>query len=98
MMLANLLETEELAILTEPIVLEYLDVLARPAVRGLTGLTGRQSEDLVTSLISLSRQVQTITSHGRSRIGGGTTWTACRTIHSSGRARRRFCGMRRRGR
>ena len=26
-------------ILTEPIVLEYLDVLARPAVRTLTGLT-----------------------------------------------------------
>jgi hypothetical protein len=58
MMLANLLETEELAILTKPIVLEYLDALARPAVRTLTGLTGRQSVDLVTSLIFLSRQVQ----------------------------------------
>jgi predicted nucleic acid-binding protein len=45
-------------ILTEPIVLEYLDVLARPAIRRLTGLTRRQSEDLVTDLIALSRQVQ----------------------------------------
>lgn len=45
-------------ILTEPIVLEYLDVLARPAVRGLTGLTRRQSEELITDLISLSRKVQ----------------------------------------
>ena len=45
-------------ILTEPIVLEYLDVLARPAVRALTGLSRHQSEDLVTALIALSRKVQ----------------------------------------
>jgi predicted nucleic acid-binding protein len=45
-------------ILTEPIVLEYLDVLARPAVRGLTGLTRRQSEELVADLIASSRKVQ----------------------------------------
>jgi predicted nucleic acid-binding protein len=45
-------------ILTEPIVLEYLDVLARPSIRALTGLNRRQSEDLFTDLISLSRKVQ----------------------------------------
>ena len=45
-------------ILTGPIVLEYLDVLGRPAVRALTGLSRRQSEELVTDLISLSRNVQ----------------------------------------
>jgi predicted nucleic acid-binding protein len=45
-------------ILTEPIVLEYLDVLARPTVRALTGLTRRQAEELVTDLIALSRKVQ----------------------------------------
>lgn len=44
--------------LTEPIVLEYLDVLARSSVRALTGLNRRQSEELVTDLISLSRKVQ----------------------------------------
>lgn len=57
-LLLGVLEARFPIILTEPIVLEYLDVLARPAVRALTGLTGRQSEDLVMSLISLSRQVQ----------------------------------------
>ena len=45
-------------VLTEPIVLEYLDVLARPSVRALTGLTHRQSEELITDLISVSRTVQ----------------------------------------
>ena len=32
--------------------------LARPAIRALTGLSRRQAEELVTDLISLSRQVQ----------------------------------------
>ena len=45
-------------ILTEPIVLEYLDVLARPSIRALTGLPRRQSEDLVADLMALSRKVQ----------------------------------------
>jgi predicted nucleic acid-binding protein len=44
--------------LTEPIVLGYLDVLARSSVRVLAGLNRRQSEELVTDLISLSRKVQ----------------------------------------
>ena len=57
-LLLGVLEERFPIILTEPIVLEYLDVLARPAVRGLTGLTRRQSEDLVTDLIALSRKVQ----------------------------------------
>lgn len=57
-LLLGVLEARFPIILTEPIVLEYLDVLARPAVRALTGLTGRQSEDLVMSLMFLSRQVQ----------------------------------------
>jgi putative PIN family toxin of toxin-antitoxin system len=56
--LLGVLEERFPIILTEPIVLEYLDVLARPAVRGLTGLTRRQSEELITDLISLSRKVQ----------------------------------------
>lgn len=57
-LLLGVLEERFPLILTESIVLEYFDVLARPRVRALTGLTGRQSEDLVLSLISLSRQVQ----------------------------------------
>jgi predicted nucleic acid-binding protein len=57
-LLLGVLEARYPIILTEPIVLEYLDVLARPAVRALTGLTRRQSEDLVTDLIGLSRKVQ----------------------------------------
>ena len=44
--------------LTEGIALEYLDVLQRPKVLALTGLTHRQSVDLVTDLISLSQEVQ----------------------------------------
>ncbi len=56
--LLGVLEERFPIILTEPIVLEYLDVLARPAVRRLTGLNRRQSEELVTDLISLSRKVQ----------------------------------------
>jgi predicted nucleic acid-binding protein len=57
-LLLGVLEERFPIILTEPIVLEYLDVLARPTVRALTGLTRRQSEDLVTDLIALSRKVQ----------------------------------------
>ena len=57
-LLLGVLEERYPIILTEPIVLEYLDVLARPAVRRLTGLSRRQSEDLVTDLIALSREVQ----------------------------------------
>jgi predicted nucleic acid-binding protein len=57
-LLLAVLEERFPIILTEPIVLEYLDVLARPAVRALTSLTRRQSEELVTDLISLSHKVQ----------------------------------------
>jgi predicted nucleic acid-binding protein len=57
-LLLGVLEERFPIIVTEPIVLEYLDVLARPAVRRLTGLSRRQSEELITDLISLSRRVQ----------------------------------------
>jgi predicted nucleic acid-binding protein len=53
----GLLEERFPIILTEPIVLEYLDVLARPAVRALTGLTRRQADELVAELMALSRKV-----------------------------------------
>ena len=56
--LLGVLEERFPLILTEPIVREYLDVLARPAVRALTGLSRRQSEELVTDLIALSYRVQ----------------------------------------
>jgi predicted nucleic acid-binding protein len=56
--LLGVLEERFPLILTPPIVLEYLDVLARPAVRALTGLNRRQSEALVTDLVALSHQVQ----------------------------------------
>jgi predicted nucleic acid-binding protein len=45
-------------ILTPSIALEYQDVLLRPGVLALTGLTHAQSVDLVTDLIALSYQVQ----------------------------------------
>ncbi len=57
-LLQGVLEETFPIILTEPILLEYLDVLARPAVRALTGLNRRQSEELVTDLVSLSHKVQ----------------------------------------
>lgn len=57
-LLLGVLEERFPIILTEPIFLEYLDVLARPVVRALTGLTRHQSEDLVADLSALSRQVQ----------------------------------------
>jgi predicted nucleic acid-binding protein len=44
--------------MTEGIALEYLDVLQRPRVMAITGLTQRQSADLVTDLIGLSQEVQ----------------------------------------
>ena len=56
--LLGVLEQRFPIILTEPIVGEYLDVLTRPAIRRLTGLTPRDSDDLVTDLIALSRRVQ----------------------------------------
>ncbi len=44
--------------LTEGIVAEYEDVLSRPAVRQLTGLSIKQNAELVLELISLSHQTQ----------------------------------------
>ena len=44
--------------LTEGIVAEYEDVLSRPGVRQLTGLTIKQNAELVLELISLSHQTQ----------------------------------------
>lgn len=44
--------------LTEPIALEYLDVLQRPRVLAVTGLNHKQSADLVAELIALSQEVQ----------------------------------------
>jgi predicted nucleic acid-binding protein len=44
--------------MTQPIALEYLDVLQRPKVLAITGLTHKQSADLVTDLIQLSYEVQ----------------------------------------
>ena len=44
--------------LTEGIVAEYEDVLSRPSVRQLTGLSPKQSSELVLELISLSHQTQ----------------------------------------
>jgi putative PIN family toxin of toxin-antitoxin system len=57
-LLCGVLDRKYPIVVTEPIVLEYLDVLERRKVRALTGLSRRQSEELVTDLISLSRQVQ----------------------------------------
>lgn len=44
--------------LTEGIVAEYEDVLSRPSVCQLTGLSLKQSSELVLELISLSLQTQ----------------------------------------
>lgn len=57
-LLLGVLEEAFPIILTEPIVLEYLEVLTRPTIRALTGLSRRQSEDLVNALISRSHKVQ----------------------------------------
>lgn len=44
--------------LTEGIIAEYEDVLLRPAIRGLTGLSAKQNRELILDLIALSRQTQ----------------------------------------
>ncbi len=44
--------------LTEGITAENEEVLMRPSVRKLTGLTAKQSSDLILELISLSHQTQ----------------------------------------
>ncbi len=44
-------------VLTPSIALEYQDVLQRPRVLALTGLTYEQSVELVTDLIALSRKL-----------------------------------------
>lgn len=44
--------------LSEAIALEYLDVMQRPRVMALTGLSHKQSAELVTDLIALSQAVQ----------------------------------------
>jgi predicted nucleic acid-binding protein len=44
--------------LTQPIALEYLDVLQRSRIQALTGLTHKQSAELVADLVSLSHEVQ----------------------------------------
>jgi len=57
-LLLGVLREEIPLILTPSIALEYQDVLLRPRVLDLTGLTHAQSVDLVTDLIALSRRVQ----------------------------------------
>jgi len=57
-LLMAVLEQNYAIILTEQIIFEYLDVLLRPRVRSLTGLSRSQSEQLVKTLISLSQKVQ----------------------------------------
>lgn len=57
-MLMAVLEGRVPLMLTEGIVAEYADVLTRPSVRKLTGLTAKQSTDLILELISLSHQTQ----------------------------------------
>ena len=44
--------------LTEGIAAEYQDVLSRPSVKKLTGLTVKQNNDLILELIALSHQTQ----------------------------------------
>ncbi len=56
--LLGVLEGKIPLILTLGIALEYQDVLQRPRVLALTGLTHAQSVDLVDDLIHLSREVQ----------------------------------------
>jgi predicted nucleic acid-binding protein len=56
--LLGVLRKEIPLMLTPAIALEYLDVLQRPRVLEMTGLSHSQSSDLVAELISLSRQVQ----------------------------------------
>ena len=56
--LMAVLEGQVQLMLTEGIVAEYADVLGRPPVRKLTGLTVKQNANLVLDLISLSHQTQ----------------------------------------
>jgi predicted nucleic acid-binding protein len=56
--LMGVLSGEIPLMLTAGIALEYLDVMQRPRVLAMTGLSHAQSADLVTDLVALSRQVQ----------------------------------------
>jgi predicted nucleic acid-binding protein len=56
--LRGVLERQIPLMLTEPIALEYLDVLQRPRVLAVTGLSLQQSALLVTDLIARSHEVQ----------------------------------------
>lgn len=58
-LLCGVLSGQVPLILTPSIALEYQDVLLRPGVQALTGLTHEESIDLVTDLIALSMEVQT---------------------------------------
>ena len=58
--LIGVLERKIPLILTLGIALEYQDVLQRPRVLALTGLSHAQSVDLVDELIHLSREVQLV--------------------------------------
>lgn len=57
--LMGVLRKEIPLMLTNPIALEYLDVLQRPGVLALTRLSHSESADLVTDLVALSREIQT---------------------------------------
>jgi len=57
-LLLAVLQKRVAMIITEPIICEYLDVLLRLPVRKQTGLTVKQSNDLVLELISLSYMTQ----------------------------------------
>jgi putative PIN family toxin of toxin-antitoxin system len=46
-------------VITQPILMEYEDVLSRPAVRRLTGLSPGQTRDLILLLLSRSYKTQT---------------------------------------
>jgi predicted nucleic acid-binding protein len=56
--LIGVLRREIPLMLTVPIALEYHEVMQRPAIMALTGLDHQQSADLVTILVSVSREVQ----------------------------------------
>lgn len=56
--LLGILDERFPVILTPPIVLEHQDVLARPAVRALTGLSRREASELIAELVAISRKVQ----------------------------------------
>lgn len=58
-MLCGVLSGQIPLILTPAIAMEYEDVLVRPGILALTGLTHAESIDLVTDLIALSMKTQT---------------------------------------